>query len=373
MSLKKLKIAIVCDWLTNSGGAEKIILGLHQLFPEAPIYTSVYNPDKVKGFENAEIHTSYLQNFPFAKTKHQLYLGLLPQVFENFNLNQYDLVISSSHSCAKGIITKPSTLHVCYCHSPMRYAWENSLNYIQEYDINPIIKKIAPLFIHKIRLWDRISADRVDNYIANSHYIQNRIYKYYRKPATVIHPFIDLKKISFNPQKRDDFFLAVGRLTTYKKFDLIVRTFNQLQLPLKIVGTGVAYKNLRKIAKSNIEFMGFISDQKLQDLYSKAKAVVFPQIEDFGIIPLEAMATGCPVIAYKAGGALETIIENKTGVFFDEQTEKSLADAIGKFNHLKFKPEFIREHASNFDRSVFNQKILDYLEKKWQTWQNEMN
>ncbi len=171
MSLKHLKIALVCDWLTNSGGAEKVILALHQLFPQAPIYTSIYNPDRVEGFEHAVVHTSYLQHMPWARQKHQLYLGLMPSVFERFDLNAYDIVISSSHSCAKGVITKPETLHVSYCHSPMRYAWENSHAYIREYEIHPLIKKIAPLFMHNIRMWDRLSADRVDYFISRTAFI----------------------------------------------------------------------------------------------------------------------------------------------------------------------------------------------------------
>ena len=181
MSLKNTKIAIVCDWLTNSGGAEKVILGLHKLFPQAPIYTLIYNPNRMEGFEKAVIHTSYLQHLPWAKQKHQLYLGLMPGVFEQFDLSGYDIVISSSHSCAKGIITKPETLHVSYCHSPMRYAWENSHSYIRDYEMNPFIKKIAPFFMHDLRIWDRLSADRVDYFIANSKNIQNRIHKYYRQ------------------------------------------------------------------------------------------------------------------------------------------------------------------------------------------------
>lgn len=365
MALNKLKIAIVCDWLTNSGGAEKIIIGLHQLFPNAPIYTSIYNPNQLHGLEKATIYTSYLQRFPFAKRRHQLYLGLMPHVFEQFNLDDYDLVISSSHSCAKGIITKPQTLHISYCHSPMRYAWENSINYIKEYEINPLLKTLAPFFIHKIRMWDRLSADRVDNFIANSNYVKDRISKFYRKPSTVIHPFIDVKKYKVN-SKRDQFYLAVGRLTAYKKFDLIIETFNRLRLPLKIVGTGVSLKKLKAMAHPNIEFLGYVSDEQLHELYQKARALIFPQIEDFGITPLEAMATGCPVIAYGQGGALETVIDDETGILFKQQNVHTLMGALEKFQKKSFDTQTIRKHAEQFDRSVFNDKIVNYLEKKWE-------
>lgn len=365
--LKHLKIAIVCDWLTNTGGAEKVILGLHRLFPTAPIYTSIYNPQKVKGFENAKIHTSWLQNLPFAKNKHQWYFPFMPGVFERFNLNEYDIVISSSHSCAKGIITKPKTLHICYCHSPMRYAWENSIQYVKEYEVHPLVKSLAPWVIHKIRLWDRLSAERVDSFIANSQCIQHRIRKYYRKESTVIHPFVDLDKFSISTEK-GKYFLAVGRLISYKKFDLIVEVFNSTKLPLKIAGTGVDAKKLERLAQSNIEFLGYVNDEQLARLYQKAKALVFPQIEDFGIIPLEAMASGCPVIAYDQGGATETVLPGKTGVFFNEQTPEALEKAITQFEKLEFDPAVIRKHTEKFSEKVFQQKLLKFIEQEWSKW-----
>ncbi len=371
MSLQNRKIAIVCDWLTTQGGAEKVILSLHRLFPDAPIFTSIYNPDKVKGFENATIYTSGIQHLPFAKKKHQLYLQLMPRAFEKFNLNEFDIVISSSHSCAKGVITKPQTLHVSYCHSPMRYAWENSINYVKQYKINPLVKAAAPWLLHKIRLWDRLSADRVDYFIANSHYIQRRIHKYYRRPSTVIHPFIDTKQFT-SGGPREDFYLAVGRLTPYKKFDLLVETFNQTGLPLKIVGTGISENDLRQQAKSNIQFLGFVPDEELQKLYSTAKALVFPQLEDFGIIPLEAMASGCPVIAYADGGALETVIDGKTGVYFHEQTPEALKKAIRKRATIDFDHQKIEDHAKTFSEEQFQKEITKFIEKKWKDWQKQM-
>ncbi len=364
MFLKNLKLAIVCDWLTNFGGAEKVILALHQLFPHAPIYTSVYNAARMAGFENADVRTSCLQHFPYAKTRHQLYLPFYPQVFERMDLSAYDIVISSSHSCAKGIITKPETLHICYCHTPMRYAWEDSLNYISDYEMNSIFKKFAKFYIHKIRMWDRLSADRVDCFIANSHYVQQRIYKYYRRPASVIHPFVDTRNYTVG-ENREKYFLAVGRLTPYKKFDLIIETFNQLGLPIKIAGSGIAYRKLRQMAKGNIEFLGYVPDDKLKELYSGARGLIFPQVEDFGIIPLEAMASGCPVIAFGKGGAVETVIDGKTGILFNSQTVESLRHAVYKFHDTNFKYHLIRKHAENFDRDIFNGKILEFINEKW--------
>ncbi|MBU0667914.1 glycosyltransferase [Patescibacteria group bacterium] len=368
--IRNAKIAIVCDWLTTSGGAEKIILSLHKMFPRAPIYTAIYNPEKVKGFDDATIITSGLQKLPFAKNRHQLYLSLMPRAFEKMNLNEYDIVISSSHSCSKGVITRPETLHICYCHSPMRYAWENSINYIKEYDMNPILKKIAPWFMHKIRMWDRLSADRVDYFVANSKHIQQRIYKYYRRPSTVIYPFFDSNKYGEEDVgKKEDYYLAVGRLTPYKRFDLLVETFNQTGLPLKIVGTGVSEAKLKASAKENIEFLGFVSDEELKNLYGKAKALIFPQVEDFGIIPLEAMACGCPVIAYAQGGALETIIDKKTGVLFNKQTPYSLKRAIQKRATIRFNHKNIQKHAQDFTEEKFQKEIFQLIEKKWNDWQ----
>jgi glycosyltransferase involved in cell wall biosynthesis len=369
---KNIKLAIVCDWLTNFGGAEKIIIALHQLFPNAPIYTSIYNREKMKGFEDADIRTSYLQNLPFAKTRHQLYLPFFPQVFEKMDLSDFDIVISSSHSCAKGIITKPETLHICYCHTPMRYAWDDSLNYIKGYSTNLLVKKLAKLYVHRLRIWDRLSADRVDNYIANSHYVQQRIFKYYRRPSTVIHPYVDVSDFNVGTVK-DKFYLAVGRLTPYKKFDLIIETFNQLGLPLKIAGDGVAMKQLKNMAKSNIEFLGQINDVQLRELYGKARALIFPQVEDFGITPLEAMASGCPVIAYARGGALETVLDRKSGLFFYSQSVESLRHAIYQFQEINFKYSQIRKQAEKFDRERFNGKILEFISEKWQHHTEQIN
>jgi len=369
---KNIKLAIVCDWLTNFGGAEKIIIALHQLFPNAPIYTSIYNRDKMKGFEDADIKTSYLQDFPFAKTRHQLYLPFLPNVFEKMDLSGFDIVISSSHSCAKGIITGPETLHICYCHTPMRYAWDDSLNYINDYAANTIVKQLAKFYIHRLRIWDRLSADRVDNYIANSHFVQQRINKYYRRPSTVIHPFVDVKEFTVGTIK-DNYFLAVGRLTPYKKFDLIIETFNHLGLPLKIAGDGVAMRKLKNMAKGNIEFLGHVTENQLKELYCKARAMIFPQVEDFGITPLEAMASGCPVIAFAKGGALETVIDRKTGLFFKIQTVEALRHAINQFQEINFKYEQIRKHAEKFDREVFNGKILEFIAEKWQHHIEQIN
>ena len=366
MNPQNAKIALVFDWTTCRGGAERVNILLHKMFPQAPIFTSVFNKENFPEFKDADIRTSFIQKLPFAKKKHQYYLNFMPYAYEQFDLSEFDIVISSSHACAKGIITKPETLHICYCHSPMRYAWDNWHSYFEEYKMNPLIKFIGKRRMHKIRMWDRLSAERVDYYIANSNTTKNRIHEYYSKPSSIIHPSIDWKNHSIS-KKTKGYFLAVGRLTPYKKFDLLVEAFNETGLQLKIVGTGISETELRSKAKENIEFTGFVSEKELKTLYSECEALVFPQLEDFGITPLEAMASGRPVIAYGRGGALDTVVDGETGILFEQQSAKSLQKALEKYmdNKKKFKPENIREHAKNFSNEEFSRQFKKYLRDKW--------
>lgn len=360
--LKQKKVAIVCDWLTNLGGAEKVIMSLHKLFPEAPIYTTLYDKTRARGFEKATIYTSFLQQIPLAKKKHPLFLAGMPMAVESFNLNEYDIVISSSHSVAKGIITKPHTLHVSYCHTPMRYAWEpweleHRLQSFPRFLHNSIKKKI-----HKIRLWDRLTADRVDHFLANSSYIAERIQKYYRRPSTVIHPPIEVDQFQVGAPK--DYFLMVGRLISYKRFDLVIEAFNEIGKPLKIVGEGGDMAKLKKMAKKNVEFLGRVSDQELRSLYSGCQALLFPQIEDFGIAPVECMASGRPVIAYREGGANDSIIEEKTGLFFSEQSVESLLKALKAFETMSWNSKEIKDHSEKFSEIRFHQETQNFILSK---------
>lgn len=360
--LKGKKVAIVCDWLTNLGGAEKVIMSLHKLFPEAPIYTTLYDRSRAKGFEKATIYTSFLQKIPLAQKKHPLFLAGMPMAIESFNLNDYDIVISSSHSVAKGVITKPHTLHVSYCHTPMRYAWEpweleHRLQSFPRFLHNSIKKKI-----HKIRIWDRLTADRVDHFMANSKYIAERIDKYYRKPSAVIHPPVDVEQFHVSAAK--DYFLMVGRLISYKRFDLVIEAFNELKKPLKIVGEGGDMAKLKKMAKKNVEFLGRVSDEELRTLYSECQALIFPQIEDFGIAPVECMASGRPVIAYREGGANDSIIEDKTGLFFSEQSVESLLKAIKAFETMSWNSTAIKEQSQKFSEERFHQEIQNFILNK---------
>jgi len=365
MDLNKVKIALVFDWMTNTGGAEKVNYILHEIFPNADIFTSIYDEKALPEFKNANIKTSFIQKIPLAKSKHQLFLSLMPYAYELFNLNDYDIVISSSHSCSKGVITKPETLHISYCHSPMRYAWDNWHNYVHEYKMNWLFKFFGKIALHKIRMWDFLSSKRVDHFIANSNTSKKRIQKYYNRKSDVVYPSINTQ--NFKNEKSEDYFLAIGRLTSYKKFDLIVDAFNKSGHKIKIAGTGIQFEELKKKAKDNIEMLGFVSDEELKNLYSKSKALIFPQLEDFGITPLEAMASGKPIIAYKKGGALDSIKENLTGIFFEEQSIESLNAGVEKFleNESKFKTDEIINHAKKFDNKVFKEEILKIVKEKW--------
>ncbi len=372
MKLENLKIAIVCDWLTNFAGAERVILKLHRMFPNAPIYTSVFNQKKMPEFLDATIITSFLQKYPKAKTKHQWFLPFYPLAFEEFDLSNFDIVISSCHSASKGIITRPETLHVSYCHSPMRYAWDNSHEYLRNYKFPWPINNFIPKLIHKIRMWDRLAADRVDYFVTNSEFVRKRIKKYYKRDAKVIYPMVNTKDFFITPGKKD-YFLAVGRFTPYKKFDLIVDTFNETSYKLKIIGTGKQEKQLKAKARKNIEFLGRVSENELKEAYSNAKALIFPQIEDFGITPLECMASGRPVIAFNEGGALETVINKKTGLFFEEQNVASLKGALKQYEKIPWNPGEIRKHAKKFDELVFEKEFKNHLKQLYKKSDEEIS
>ncbi len=363
-----MKTAIIADWLTNYAGAENVISAFYRLYPESKIFTTLFNAEKMKDLAGADVETSYIQKIPGAKNHHPWFLSLMPLAVESFDLSKYNVVLSSSHSIAKGVITKPETMHVCYCHTPMRYAWDDFHKYIRESNFPWLIKKMIPKQISKIRLWDRLSADRVDYFIANSSYVAQRIKKYYQRNAEVIYPPVDTERFHAVENPAEDYYLAVGRLIPYKKFDLLVETFNQNGKKLKIAGTGSEMKKLKAIAKDNVEFLGFVPDEELKKLYANCKAFLFPQIEDAGIAPLEAMASGRPVIALKAGGVVDVLREGKTGVFFKEQSVESLDEAVSKFEKQKFDSAQIRKHALKFSTQEFQKKIDRFVKQKYEAW-----
>lgn len=350
-----MNIALVHDWLTNLAGAERVLLEMKKLFPDAPIYTSVFDPKGAKEFANFDIRTSYLNNWPLFKKKRELLIPYTPLAFESFDLSDYDVVISSTTFPAKGVITKPSTTHICYCHTPSRYLWEPQVDpRANSGFLSGLRKKVA----HKNRIWDIMAADRVDHFIANSHYIARRIKKYYGRDSIVVYPPVDVDKFSPSlDEKSGDYYLFVSRLIEYKRCDLVIDAFNKLKLPLKIIGRGPEKDKLAKMANSNVEFLGYLSDEEIKKYYQGAKAFIFAAEEDFGIVPVEAMASGRPVIAYGVGGAAETVIPGVTGEFFEEQTAESLIEAINSFDPGKYDPKIIRKHAEKFSTEVFRKEF----------------
>ncbi len=363
-----MNIALVHDWLTNFGGSERCLQAFSELYPTSPIYTSLWDQENVPQFANQEINTSFLQHMPGSIHHHAFYLNQMPLAFERFDLSEYDVVLSSSHACAKGVITLPQTLHICYCHTPTRYLWDFWHQYIKNPSyfglFNPLIKTFAPIAATYLRLWDRAAAERVDYFIANSRYIAERIKKYYHKPSVVIYPPVDVADFHVSTDLGDH-FLLVSRLVNYKRVDLAISAFNEMGLPLRIVGDGPEYKKLRAHAHSNIEFLGSVDEQTKRDLMARCQAFIFPPEEDFGITAVEAMAAGRPVIALARGGALETVIDGKTGLFFNDQTTEQLIQAVKSYDSRNFDPDAIRTHAMQFDRSVFKQRISNFVTLKY--------
>lgn len=363
-----MKLALVHDFLVQNGGAENVLKALHELWPDAPIYTIVYDKERVDSFfHTQDIRPSFLQNVPFGVKRYQWFLPLMPQAVERLNLMDYDVVISSSSAFAKGVITRPETLHLCYCHTPTRYLWTDTHTYLEERRTSRFVKRFVPFMLTNLRVWDRLTADRVTHFLANSKNIQSRILKYYGKQSHVIYPPVSVAGSSvFGGQGA--YYLAGGRLVSYKRFDLLVHAFNRLNLPLKIFGTGPEYAKLRLEAKENIEWLGEVSEEEKWKLYRGCVAFLHPQEEDFGMTAVEAMAAGRPVIAYRRGGALETVRPGVTGEFFDEQTWEALAYTLIHFKPEQYAPSHIREHALQFDVSHFKEKMKRYVEEAWTTF-----
>ena len=358
-----MKVAIVHYWFVSMRGGEAFISALLDLFPDADIYTHVYDrhavSDKIAG---RKIATTFIQNLPFAKHLYQSYLPLMPLALEQIDLRSYDLVISSESGPAKGVLTSPECLHICYCHTPMRYLWDMYHDYKK---ISGPLKRIAmiPLF-HYLRLWDTASAQRVDRFLANSKHVAKRIKKIYRRDAVVIHPPVTVEDF-FVSEKPDDFYLMVGQLVGYKRADLAIRAFNRMKKPLIVIGEGEQLAVLKKIAGPTVALMGRQPFSIIQKHYAKCRALIFPGEEDFGIVPLEAMASGRPVIAYGRGGALETVVEGETGIFFHEQSEEGLMGAIDAFesDQNRFKPIVCRNRAIRFNTKRFQKEFLQFVEQ----------
>jgi len=351
-----MRVAIVHDFLMQMGGGEKVVEVLHGMFPDAPIYTSVYDPNAMPAYYRTwDIRTSFMQRLPLKHITHRLALMLYPMAFESFDLSQYDLVISSSSAFAKGVITQPHTLHLCYTHAPMRYAW-SARTYLCNERASRLARLLLAPGLHYLRLWDVIATSRVDRFIANSNAVQQRIEKFYRQPSDVVFPPVDTSRFSISPEV-EDYYIIVSRFVPYKRLDLAVEAFTRLGLPLKVVGEGRQKEALQVHAGKNVEFLGRVDDLELPRLLARARAYIMPGEEDFGIAPVEANACGRPVIAYAAGGALDTQCHGVTGVLFREQTVESLCDAVREAERIHFDPKVIRDCALQFDTCAFEANI----------------
>lgn len=363
-----MKVALVHDFLIKLGGAERVLKIFAELYPDAPIYTLLYREDVCgKVFSPQRVCPSFLQKFPKAlRLRQQFLLPLMPYAIEALDLQDFDLVISSSNAFAHGVLTASSTKHISYCHSPMRYAWDYTHEYLKERKIEGLKKFLAHRTLSKIRIWDKSVADRPDLYVANSIHVQKRIFKYYHLPSTVLYPPVDIDRFTVT-KKHEDYFLIVSALSPFKKIDLAVQLFNKIGKRLIVIGNGSELGYLRRIAAPNVDIMGYQEDKVVTKFLQNCRALIFPGEEDFGITPVEAMACGKPVLAYGVGGALETVIPGKTGEYFFEPTLESMEDGLGRLliNEPDYDPKFIRKHAENFSTKKFIagwKKIVKTLE-----------
>lgn len=358
-----MKIAHVYDWLVTMGGGEKTLAAIAKIYP-APFFTLVHDLKRLVDtpFANQEIHTSFLQHLPFAKRFYRHYLPLFPLAIEQFDLSGYELILSTSHAVAKGVLTHPQQLHLCYCLTPMRYAWDLTHRYLE--GVSGLQSIIAKMALHYLRNWDIASVGRVDHFAAISHYIARRIKKVYGREATVIYPPVDTHLIPLQPDKQE-YYVTASRMVPYKRVDLIVEAFSHLpDQRLVVIGDGPEMSKVRLKAGKNVDILGHLSDAELRKHLALAKGFIFAAEEDFGIVVLEAQAAGTGVIALGKGAALETVIKGKTGVFFNEQTVAALVEAVKTFEKMTFDPQIIREHAERFSLKRFQKEFKQFVEKK---------
>jgi glycosyltransferase involved in cell wall biosynthesis len=358
----RLRVALVHDYLNQYGGAERVLEELHALFPSAPVYTSMYWPEKMSAtIRGLDVRTSFMQRLPLVTRNHQPFLLLYPLAFESFDLNEYDVVISNSSAFCKGVVTPPGTLHICYCLTPMRWVW-NYHAYVERERLGTAARLVLPAATSHLRAWDVATAQNVDRFLAISTTVAARIRKYYRRDARVIYPPVNCDAFTPRPTRVDDYYLVVSRLIPYKRIDLAVDAFTRLGIRLKIVASsGRDLAALKARAGRNIEFVGRVSDDELKELYAHCRGFVFPGEEDFGIAPLEANASGRPVIAYAGGGALDTVIDGRTGVLFPEQRVECLIDAVRRAEDTDWNRDELRSHARRFDRQVFRQHFQQFV------------
>ncbi|MDQ5943332.1 MAG: hypothetical protein QG675_100 [Patescibacteria group bacterium] len=364
-----MKVALVHDWLTNLGGGERVVDALGSAFPEAPIFTSVYNANGISIFKDKQIISSFLQRWPLSQSKHQLYPMLRRYAFESFDFSDYDVVISSSSAESKGIITNTETIHFSYIHTPTRYYWSGYQDYLDSPGLglfNPIAKFFLPKVVGTMRYWDYAAAQRPDYLIANSQTVKDRITKYYHRDSDIIFPPVEIDNFK-TTTKTKDYYLVVSRLIPYKRVDLAVQACSELGRKLIVVGDGSELARLRKLASKDIEFVTDADDRKVSDLYTNSRGFIFTAYEDFGITPVEAMASGVPVITYGRGGASESVVDKKTGIFFDQQTVGCLKKAILSFEKNNFSKDKIRKHSEKFSKDRFIKEIKDLINEKYES------
>lgn len=366
-----MNTAIVHDWLNQIGGAEDVLETLLGLYPNVPIYTSLYWRDEMPAhWRQWDVRTSFIDRLPFAHKRQQLYFPLYPMAFEQFNFSDYDLVLSNKSGFCHGIITDPQTLHICYCLTPTRYVWRYQ-QYAEQENLNGLQRAIMPPFLTNLRQWDRLAADRVDHFIAISQTVRQRIAKIYRRDSTIIYPPVDTSR--FAPVERnEDYYLIVGRLVPYRRIDILIEAFNKMKRPLVIAGSGRDRERLESLAGPTIEFLGYIPDEDLPDLMARCRAFMWPGEEDFGISPIQAMAAGRPVIAYAAGGALEFVVPGHTGSLFYEQSVEAIVDAVEQFDEKILDPQAIGGFAAQFDTAAFKRKMQQFVDEKLEQRKKEL-
>lgn len=370
--LKGLRVAIIHDFLVQIGGAEKILQSFVEIFPQAEVFTMIADDKTVKELiPNQKIHLSFLQKMPFCPKKYKLYLGLMPKATESFSLKEYDLVLSITSAFVKGVITdNKKTLHICYLNTPTRYLWDITDFYLKT-TVSNILIPVVKLLLPYLRSWDLKAAKRPDLIIANSKNIDKRMRRHYhRKSDAIIFPWADVKRFFQNKNEDDSYYLLAGRMVPYKRNDIVIEAFNQLKLPLKVIGTGYGLEQLKKLnTNPNTIFLGRVTDKELIKIFQRCKAFIFPSLEDFGIAPIEAMAAGKPVIAFGQGGALETVVADKTGIFFDSQTPDAIIKSIHRFERKRFNYRVIQEHTLQFSKESFNNKIIEFIQISWKKFQ----
>lgn len=360
-----MRVAIVHDGLVQFGGAERVLQAFMEVFPHAPVYTLLYDPDGSNlQLDSRRIRTSFLQRVPGAKRRHHYLPPLMPMAAESLDLRQFDVVLSSSYAFAKGVITSPHTMHISYCFTPTRYLWDGCHQYVRDFARTSTMLKLAPLGLTYLRLWDYIASQRVDHYLTLSQFVARRIRAYYNREADVIPPPVDVDRFRIHTN-HDDYYLIVARLVPYKRVELAIQACEKLGRRLRIAGVGPEEGRLKELAGPHTEFLGFVPDEDLPELYAKSRALLFPQEEDFGITPLEAAASGKPAIAYDWGGAQETIIDNVTGTLFSPQTVAGLEQAIIQHEQRSFDPVKIRQHAEGYARPRFLRAIEEAVHSQW--------